>query len=184
MCRVAIRQVPCSQEACAVWLYGRCSPVSDGGCAPSWGWWGIWACGWRCPGNEGRVEGGEWRGDARSRCCRCVARIGRGARYFFTRLPPRSVSRCAEGLRASPPRPLYRAHRQSPTARRRHLPSPLARPENTTLPARVLIQSPTVSNDPRRGERPTLRGSVQRRSIPRRSAMRGKTVFVVSQKKK
>ena len=34
---VAIRNVPCNQEVCAVWLYGRCSPVSDGGCTGRWG---------------------------------------------------------------------------------------------------------------------------------------------------
>jgi len=88
-------------------------------------------------------------------------------------------------LRVSPPRPHSGPHCQSPAHSGIPTPSPLccpislARPENATLPASVLIQSRTVSNNPRRGERPTLRGSVQRRSIPHRSATRDKALFVI-----
>ena len=32
-----------------MWLYGRCSPVSDGGCAARWSGWAIWRWRWRCP---------------------------------------------------------------------------------------------------------------------------------------
>ena len=47
-----------------MWLYSRCIPVSDGGCAPCWGWWRIWV--WRgcCPRNGGQGwgrSGSEWK---------------------------------------------------------------------------------------------------------------------------
>ncbi len=78
------------------------------------------------------------------------------------------------GHAANPPRSLG-----TPTASSFRCPIPLARPENTTLPARVLIQFPRVPNDPRRGERPALRGSVQRRFISHRCVTRDKALLVM-----
>jgi len=107
-----------------------------------------------------------------------------GACSFFASFPPRSPSRCAEGLRVSPPRPL-----SGPRCRSLHAPPhadavPLL-PSNLPCPAWKRYPSwtrfdtiPNSTQQPTPRRPPTLRGSVQRRFIPHRCATRDKTLFV------
>ena len=152
------------------------------------------------------VEKGEGRGERRRAeqvlAVRCRRRTRLGAAERLPTMSPqqeyrrdavrvRSSAACRHDRQVVAPtafsalRPLSGPCWQSPTHPGTLTPSlfccpiSLARLENATLLARVLIQSPTVRNDPRCGERPTLRGSVQRRFIPHRSATRDETLFVM-----